>query len=62
MTGQGKGDAAAYHDIVSAAVDFTSVCERNGVVTGEFIIVLFICIAICMCVLFVGPIIATNHS
>ncbi len=28
-------DAEAYNDIVSAAVDFTSIYFRNGIVTGE---------------------------
>ena len=28
-------DAKAYHDFVSAAVDFTNVYARNGIVTGK---------------------------
>ena len=32
---QDLDDASAYHEFVSAAVDFNSVYSRNGVVTGE---------------------------
>jgi hypothetical protein len=30
-------DAEAYNDVVSAAVDFTSIYLRNGIVTGEIV-------------------------
>ena len=38
-----QSDAAAYHDMVSAAVDFASVYEKNGVVTGEFTFAMYYC-------------------
>lgn len=39
-------DASAYHEMVSSAVDFNSVYSRNGVVTGEFVVMKNYCCAL----------------